>query len=128
METNYALNYVDYKHIAWLPSQDQRGFYVSKGKVRTNMSRVHDALRLVEQTGPPASLLTDLESEHWLRTFMEDLLVQFRTSGEINFETVRRLLEQHEQAFLKDLETARKMYRTYPHLFPVEAAKRVGAT
>jgi chromosome segregation ATPase len=39
------------------------------------------------------SLFSGLESEHWLRTFMEDLLEQGRASCEINFETVRRLLE-----------------------------------
>ena len=54
---------------------------------------------------------------------MEDLLAEFRASGEISFETVQRLLHQHEQAFLKDLETARRMYHTYPHLFLDESAQ-----
>jgi hypothetical protein len=61
-----------------------------------------------------------LNSEHWLLTFVEDLLGQFRASGDINFEAVQRLLQHHQQAFLKDLETARRMYRTYPGLFQQE--------
>jgi hypothetical protein len=81
------------------------------------MSRVHDALRRLDRPGGIALSTAELDSEHWLVAFMEDLLAQFRGSGEIGFEAVQRLLQQHEQAFLKELETARRMYRTYPRLF-----------
>ena len=67
-----------------------------------------------------------LDSEHWLLPFLEELLAQFRGSGEISFQAVQRLLQQHEQAFLKDLETARRMYRTYPHLFQEHPSSRSG--
>jgi hypothetical protein len=56
------------------------------------------------------------EAEHWRIAFVQDLLAQYRSSGDITFESVQRLLKQHEQAFLADLETARRMYRTYPDL------------
>jgi len=84
------------------------------------MSRVHDALRRLEHDGALPLSCAGLNSEHWLLPFMEELLAQLRTSGEIRFETVQLLLQQHEQAFLKDLETARRMYRTYPGLFQQE--------
>jgi hypothetical protein len=84
------------------------------------MSRVHNALRRLEHDGALPLSCAGLNSEHWLLTFLEDLLGQFRASGDINFEAVQRLLQHHQQAFLKDLETARRMYRTYPGLFQQE--------
>ena len=96
--------------------------YVKTDRSGRNMSRVHNALRRLEQTGAVPLSGTGLESEHWLLPFLEELLSQFRTSGEISFEAVQGLLQQHEQDFFKDLETARRMYRTYPHLFQDENA------
>ena len=81
------------------------------------MSRVHNALRRLEHGETLPISTAGLDSDHWLLAFMEELLAQFRESGDINFEAVQQLLQQHEQAFLKDLETARRMYRTYPRLF-----------
>jgi hypothetical protein len=88
------------------------------------MSRVHDALRRLEHPGAMPLSTAGLNSEHWLLPFMEELLAQLRTSGEIHFETVQLLLQQHEQVFLKDLETARRMYRTYPHLFQPDSSRQ----
>jgi hypothetical protein len=59
-----------------------------------------------------------LESEHWLPMFVEDLLAQLRASGAITFEMVERLLQQRKDDFLRDFLIARRMYRTYPKLFP----------
>src|SRR5271167_3843408 len=83
----------------------------------SDMSRVHDALRRLEHTGTLPLSAAGLDPEHWLLAFLEELLAQFRGSGDVSFAAVQLLLEQHEQVFLKDLETARRMYRTYPHLF-----------
>jgi hypothetical protein len=58
-----------------------------------------------------------LESEHWLSMFVEDLTSQLRASGGITFEVAERLLQQRKDDFLRDFLVARKMYRTYPHLF-----------
>ena len=91
------------------------------------MSRVHNALRRLEQSGALSLPSAAVDAEHWLLAFLEDLLAQFRASDEISFEATQRLLQQHEQVFLKDLETARRMYRTYPHLFPEEAARPMAA-
>jgi hypothetical protein len=85
------------------------------------MSRVHDALRRLDRPGALPISTAGLDSDHWLLTFMEELLAEFRASGDINFEGVQRLLQHHEQVFLKDLETARRMYRTYPDLFQQES-------
>jgi hypothetical protein len=90
------------------------------------MSRVHDALRRLEQSGALPLSAAGLDPEHWLLAFMEDLLTQLRASSEIGFETVQVLLQQHEQVFLKDLDTARRMYRTYPHLFQQESSHPTG--
>jgi hypothetical protein len=61
---------------------------------------------------------TEIEPEHWLPMFVEDLTSQLRTSGGITFEVAERLLQQRKDAFLRDFLIARRMYRTYPHLFP----------
>jgi hypothetical protein len=59
-----------------------------------------------------------LEPEHWLPRFVEDLTAQLRASGGITFEVAERLLQQRKDDFLRDFLVARRMYRTYPHLFP----------
>jgi hypothetical protein len=59
-----------------------------------------------------------LELEHWLPMFVNDLNSQVRTSGGITFELAERLLQQRKDDFLRDFLIARRMYRTYPHLFP----------
>jgi hypothetical protein len=60
----------------------------------------------------------ELEPEHWLLMFVSDLTSRVRTSGGVTFEVAERLLQQRKDDFLKDFLIARKMYRTYPHLFP----------
>jgi len=77
------------------------------------MSQVDTTLRQIELL---ALTLQGPEAEHWRIAFVQDLLTRYRSSGDITFESVQRLLKQHEQAFLADLETARRMYRNYPHL------------
>ena len=90
------------------------------------MSRVHDALRRLEHPGALPLSTIGLDSEHWLLEFLEELLAQFRASGEMSFEAVQLLLQQHQQAFLQDLETARRMYRTYPRLFQQDSSQQSG--
>jgi len=81
---------------------------------------MHDALldhtTLDHTTGLPLPGAAH-DSEHWMLAFLEELLAQFRASSHMGFEDVQRLLQQHEQTFRRDLDTARRMYRTYPHLF-----------
>lgn len=67
-------------------------------------------------------------SEHWLQSLIGELVAYAGAPGEASFETVERMLQEHRQAFLKDLETARRMYRVYPHLFPAENYRRAGAS
>jgi len=67
------------------------------------------------------------QSEHWLQGYIGDLIGRSRAPDEVSFETVEQLLQQYKQTFLKDLETARRMYRVYPHLFPAESFHKVSA-
>lgn len=92
-----------------------------------DMSRVHNALRRLEHTGSLSLSSAGVDAEHWLLAFLGDLLAQFRASDEISFEATQELLQQHEQAFRKDLETARRMYRTYPHLFLEENSQQASS-
>jgi hypothetical protein len=66
-------------------------------------------------------------SEHWLQSLIDELVATSRAPMDVSFETVERLVQQRKQAFLKDLETARRMYRVYPHLFPAESSRQAGA-
>jgi hypothetical protein len=79
---------------------------------------------------PPAATISPgpaVRSEHWLQSLIDELVAYSRGPIEVSFETVERLVQQRKQAFLKDLETARRMYRVYPHLFPAESSRRAGA-
>jgi hypothetical protein len=68
-----------------------------------------------------------VEPEHWLSMFVEDVITHLRTSGGITFELAERLLQQRKDDFVRDFLVARKMYRTYPHLFP-EIQEEIGPT
>jgi len=68
------------------------------------------------------------QSEHWLQSFIGDLVAHSRAHDEVSFETVELLLQRHKQNFLKDLETARRMYRVYPHLFRAESFHKASAS
>jgi hypothetical protein len=50
--------------------------------------------------------------------FVEDLAAQLRGSGGVSSEIAERLLQQRKDDFLRDFLIARRMYRTYPHMFP----------
>jgi len=57
------------------------------------------------------------EPEHWLNTLVSDWMDQFQATGSMTFETIERVLRLHKEAYRRDLETARRMYRTYPQFF-----------
>jgi hypothetical protein len=71
----------------------------------------------------PFAAPAGLDPEHWLHAFMDQLLAQARTPGGISFESAERLLQQHKDEFLRDFLIARRMYRTYPQLFPEIASE-----
>ncbi len=60
---------------------------------------------------------TEPKPEHWLFGLVNELTEQFRTTGEMTFETLERAVERQKEDYRRDLETARRMVRTYPHLF-----------
>jgi hypothetical protein len=68
--------------------------------------------------GAPIAVPAGLDPEHWLSMFVNDLVSQLRISGGINFEVAERLLQQRKDDFLRNFLIARRMYRTYPQLFP----------
>jgi hypothetical protein len=68
----------------------------------------------------PVPVAPAIRSEHWLQSLIDELVAYSRAPIDVSFETVERLVQQRKQAFLKDLETARRMYRVYPHLFQAE--------
>lgn len=76
----------------------------------SNLARMQNLGSFAAQAG--------LEPEHWLPMFVDDLTSQLRASGGITFEMAERLLQQRKDDFLRDFLVARRMYRTYPHLFP----------
>jgi hypothetical protein len=94
-------------------------------------SNIENALREVRSSAAvhdppdiaPFAAPAGLDPEHWLHAFMDQLLAQARTPGGISFESAERLLQQHKDEFLRDFLIARRMYRTYPQLFPEIASE-----
>jgi hypothetical protein len=60
---------------------------------------------------------------HWLHSFISEITERYCASGRITFEAVEEALRRHKQTVAKDIETTRRMYRTYPRLFPAEASR-----
>ena len=65
----------------------------------------------------PSAQAADLAAQHWFPAFVNELLERYQAAGGITFEIVERVLKERKEAFVKDLEIARRMHRTYPQLF-----------
>lgn len=116
--------------------RDIRAFAAAGADTSAGLVDLQDALQSESQTvtlppmnppepapqqmhsGPTFAIQTGLEPEHWLPMFVQDLIAQLRASGGITFEVAERLLQQRKDDFLRDFLVARRMYRTYPRLFP----------
>lgn len=61
-----------------------------------------------------------LKSEHWLRSYMTDLLAAHEIGHGVDFHTAELLLKQEKESFEADLVLAQRMYKMYPHLFRQE--------
>jgi hypothetical protein len=68
----------------------------------------------------PSAQAAALAGEHWFPAFVDALIERYRADGGITFEIVERVLEERKEAFAKDLEIARRMYRSYPHMFQAQ--------
>ena len=62
-----------------------------------------------------------LKSEHWLASYIKDLLSAHDLSAGIDFSTAEQLLAAEKEQFEKDLELARRMLRVYGKLVSGEA-------
>ncbi len=82
------------------------------------LADLQGALQSEFQPVAPNPAPVGLDPEHWLHAFVDELLARARASGGISFENAERLLQQRKDEYLRDFLIARRMYRTYPQLFP----------
>ena len=62
-----------------------------------------------------------MKSEHWLSSYIKDLLSAHDLSAGIDFGTAEQLLSAEKDQFEKDLVIARRMLRVYGKQVAVEA-------
>ena len=60
-----------------------------------------------------ARLQSLIKSEHWLATYVSDLLSAHDLSAGIDFRTAEQLLGAEREQFDRDLAVARRMLRVY---------------
>ncbi|HTR36253.1 MAG TPA: hypothetical protein VMH80_10140 [Bryobacteraceae bacterium] len=60
-----------------------------------------------------ARLQTLIKSEHWLASYVSDLLSAHDLSAGIDFRTAEQLLGAEKEQFERDLAIARRMLRIY---------------
>lgn len=58
-------------------------------------------------------LQTLIKSEHWLASYVSDLLSAHDLSAGIDFRTAEQLLAAEKEQFERDLAVARRMLRIY---------------
>jgi hypothetical protein len=57
-----------------------------------------------------------VDKEHWLASYIHELVEAFKRNGGIDYAAAETLLAQSKQSFERELATARKIYRLYPRL------------
>ena len=63
-----------------------------------------------------------MKSEHWLATYIRDLLSAHDLSGGLDFSAAEQLLSAEKEQFEKDLTVARRMLRVYGKQVMTESA------
>ncbi len=69
--------------------------------------------QILDEEKTLARLQTLMRSEHWLATYVSDLLSAHDLSAGIDFRTAEQLLSAEKEQFDKDLVIARRMLRVY---------------
>jgi hypothetical protein len=69
--------------------------------------------QILDEEKTQARLQTLMRSEHWLATYVSDLLSAHDLSAGIDFRTAEQLLSAEKEQFEKDLAIARRMLRVY---------------
>ena len=77
--------------------------------------------REVSETQASEQFARLLNTEHWLRGYITDLLAAHAIGSGLDFHTAELLLKQEKESFENDLALARRMYRMYPQLFRQES-------
>jgi len=63
-----------------------------------------------------------MKSEHWLATYIRDLLSAHDLSGGLDFSAAEQLLSAEKEQFEKDITVARRMLRVYGKQVMTETA------
>jgi hypothetical protein len=69
--------------------------------------------QILDEEKTLARLQSLMRSEHWLATYVGDLLSAHDLSAGIDFRTAEQLLAVEREQFEKDLAIARRMLRVY---------------
>ena len=69
--------------------------------------------QILDEEKTLARLQALMRSEHWLATYVSDLLSAHDLSAGIDFRTAEQLLAAEREQFEKDLAIARRMLRVY---------------
>jgi hypothetical protein len=58
-----------------------------------------------------------MNSEHWLKGFMTNLLAAHQSPAGLDFKTAEALLARERATYEGEVAVAMRIFRTYPHLF-----------
>jgi hypothetical protein len=88
---------------------------VGSGAVSSNHHHLRFSVgnQVLDEEKTLARLQTLMRSEHWLATYVSDLLSAHDLSAGIDFRTAEQLLAAEKEQFEKDLAIARRMLRVY---------------
>jgi len=75
------------------------------------------------EAGPPsepqmsAQFAAIMNSEHWLKGFMANLMAAHQSPTGLDFKTAEALLARERATYEAEVAVAMRIFRTYPHLF-----------
>ncbi len=86
-----------------------------------------EALPKATNNSPAAQFAAVMDSDHWLKKFMVNMLAAHQCGTGIDFKTAEMLLKQERDNYEAEVAIAMRIFRIYPHLFQHDKASASAA-
>lgn len=81
----------------------------------------------LSESHPTAQFAAVMNSDHWLKAYIVNLLAAHQAPNGVDFKTAEALLNRERETFEAEVAIAMRIFRVYPHLFHHQGAPTTAA-